>query len=426
MLFPPPPLFQDEKDDKWENDSVVSPAAARAEASTRAISEPLLDLKTVSRLARRGIPDKLRPDYWRAMIGYLPPLRSEWDAIRVMKSQEYIDIVRNVCKLEDDGFTVSPGKDVHRIDVDIPRTMPSLHFFACEDTEIVDGTPVTFSSTQQSLRRILHTLARVNKGFGYVQGMNELVGHLLFTFAEGKACNVNQEVEADTFFCFQSMLSILGDNFCRSLDFDRETGVMSTMRTFDRLVEFCDPELWDHITNVCQIRPEFYAFRWLTLLLTQEFLVPDVLRIWDYLLSFGSNMSAALYYFAIGMLIHQREELLAMENMSQMLPFLQQFPPVDVGELQDVAQKLMDEYGIDTIRQIKAEVADASKPANMRKSSSGSSLSEKDGQTATAVAVASAALEEVGQKLGGLVSAMRGWGKSLSKSGKPKEDEGET
>jgi phosphoribosylaminoimidazole-succinocarboxamide synthase len=33
------------------------------------------------------------------------------------------------------------------------------------------------------------------------------------------------------------------------------------------------------------LKPEFFAFRWLTLLLSQEFALPDVQRIWDSLLS---------------------------------------------------------------------------------------------------------------------------------------------
>jgi len=399
MRFPPPPLFENEQESGWNSDP-TSPAAARADASIRVIHEPIIDLKQVCRIARRGVSEKLRADYWRVMIGYLPPTREEWESLRQRKAAEYMDIVRSVCKMDSDGFTILPGKDVHRVDVDIPRTMPSLHFFGCDEVEIVDGTPVSFSATQQSLRRILHTLARVNKGFGYVQGMNELVGHLLFTFAEGKASLVTLEVEGDTFFCFQSMLSILGDNFCRSLDFDRETGVTSTMRTFDRLFEFCDPELWEHVTHTMQVRPEFYAFRWLTLLFTQEFLVPDVLRIWDYLFSFGPNMSAALFFCAIAMLIHQREELLAMNNMSQSLPFLQNYPPVDVEELLQLAQKLMDEYGIEKIRKLK----DAD---NSEAGSSG-------GNSPTAAGAPSPLMEGVGQKFGSLMSTMKGWGKSLS------------
>jgi len=34
-----------------------------------------------------------------------------------------------------------------------------------------------------------------------------------------------------------------------------------------------------------QVNPQFYAFRWITLLLTQEFNFADSLHIWDTLLS---------------------------------------------------------------------------------------------------------------------------------------------
>lgn len=35
----------------------------------------------------------------------------------------------------------------------------------------------------------------------------------------------------------------------------------------------------------CQVNPQFYAFRWITLLLTQEFNFADILHIWDVILS---------------------------------------------------------------------------------------------------------------------------------------------
>ena len=30
-----------------------------------------------------------------------------------------------------------------------------------------------------------------------------------------------------------------------------------------------------------QLKPEFFAFRWITVLLSQEFALPDVIRLWD-------------------------------------------------------------------------------------------------------------------------------------------------
>ena len=37
-------------------------------------------------------------------------------------------------------------------------------------------------------------------------------------------------------------------------------------------------------THTSQVDPQFYAFRWITLLLSQEFAFPDLLRIWDTIL----------------------------------------------------------------------------------------------------------------------------------------------
>lgn len=41
----------------------------------------------------------------------------------------------------------------------------------------------------------------------------------------------------------------------------------------------------DYLSVNVQINPQFYAFRWITLLLTQEFNFADCLHIWDTLLS---------------------------------------------------------------------------------------------------------------------------------------------
>lgn len=43
-------------------------------------------------------------------------------------------------------------------------------------------------------------------------------------------------------------------------------------------------------TYYIQMNPQFYAFRWITLLLTQEFELSTIMRIWDYLLSNPSGV----------------------------------------------------------------------------------------------------------------------------------------
>ena len=59
-----------------------------------------------------------------------------------------------------------------------------------------------------------------------------------------------------------------------------------------------------------QVNPQFFAFRWITLLLTQEFPFPDAVRLWDTLLSDPAGRTECLLQLCIAMLMNIRNELL--------------------------------------------------------------------------------------------------------------------
>ena len=69
------------------------------------------------------------------------------------------------------------------------------------------------------------------------------------------------------------------DRFVKSLD-AAPTGVLAAIASLNALVSRIDPELHAHLRDV-SIDPRYYSFRWLTLLLSQEFELPEVLRLWD-------------------------------------------------------------------------------------------------------------------------------------------------
>jgi TBC1 domain family member 13 len=71
------------------------------------------------------------------------------------------------------------------------------------------------------------------------------------------------------------------DNFVQKLD-NTEWGISSNMRRLFDLIRKKDPQVIQVLVKQ-QLKPEFFAFRWLTLLLSQEFELPDVIAIWDVL-----------------------------------------------------------------------------------------------------------------------------------------------
>uniref|UniRef100_A0A8C3QB73 Uncharacterized protein n=1 Tax=Geospiza parvula TaxID=87175 RepID=A0A8C3QB73_GEOPR len=131
------------------------------------------------------------------------------------------------------------------------------------------------------VERILFIYAKLNPGIAYVQGMNEIVGPLYYTFATDPNSEWKEHAEADTFFCFTNLMAEIRDNFIKSLD-DSQCGITYKM---EKVYSTLKKKMWkvflllqDELEN---IKPQFFAFRWLTLLLSQEFLLPDVIRIWD-------------------------------------------------------------------------------------------------------------------------------------------------
>ncbi|KAM7512702.1 hypothetical protein LguiB_011577 [Lonicera macranthoides] len=116
--------------------------------------------------------------------------------------------------------------------------------------------------------------------------------------------------EADSFSCFVRLLSDSVDHFCEQLD-NSSVGIHSTLSRLSELLKFNDEELWHHLEFTTKVNPQFYAFRWITLLLTQEFDFQSILRIWDSLLSnaFGVQMAQILLHGTLHATIYEIDKL---------------------------------------------------------------------------------------------------------------------
>lgn len=85
--------------------------------------------------------------------------------------------------------------------------------------------------------------------------------------------------EADCFFCFTALMSEIRDFFIKTLD-ESEGGIKQKMTKLSVLLKEKDLEVWNRLRDQ-ELYPQYYSFRWLTLMLSQEFPLPDVCRIWD-------------------------------------------------------------------------------------------------------------------------------------------------
>ncbi|XP_038991774.1 TBC1 domain family member 13-like [Hibiscus syriacus] len=340
------------------------------------LSKKVMNMWELRRIASQGFPDGagIRSTVWKLLLGYLPPERGQWSSELAKKRSQYShfkeellmnpsEITRRLgksvtcdndeSKSESRGLLsrsqithgehpLSLGKSsvwnqffqdseiIEQIDRDVMRTHPDMLFFS--------GDSQLAKSNQDALRNILIVFAKLNPGIRYVQGMNEILAPLFYVFKNDPDAEMAAAAEADTFFCFVELLSGFRDHFCQQLD-NSIVGIRSTISRLSQLLKEHDEELWRHLEVTTKVNPQFYAFRWITLLLTQEFNFADSLHIWDTLLSDPEGPLETLLRVCCAMLILIRKRLLAGDFTSN-LKLLQNYPSANIGHLLYVANKL--------------------------------------------------------------------------------------
>ncbi|CAL0306415.1 unnamed protein product [Lupinus luteus] len=367
-------------DRRGDVDDAVSYLPSADEISRQAqimteLSRKVIDMRELRKLACQGIPDSpgIRSIVWKLLLGYLPPNHGLWSSELANKRSQYKqfkdDILMNPSEITrrmynstscdtDDAerksrailsrseiphgeHPLSLGKTsvwnqffqdteiIDQIDRDVKRTHPDIHFFS--------GDSQFAKSNQEALRNILIIFAKLNPGVRYVQGMNEILAPLFYVLKNDPDEENAAFAEADTFFCFVELLSGLRDNFVQQLD-NSVVGIRSTITRLSQLLREHDEELWRHLEITSKVNPQFYAFRWITLLLTQEFNFADSLHIWDTLLGDPDGPQETLLRVCCAMLILIRRRLLAGDFTSN-LKLLQHYPSTNISHLLYVANK---------------------------------------------------------------------------------------
>uniref|UniRef100_A0A5B7B489 Putative TBC1 domain family member 13 n=1 Tax=Davidia involucrata TaxID=16924 RepID=A0A5B7B489_DAVIN len=375
---PPKPEIRDPLSNNDNRSSASSSAEeiSRQSQLLQELSKKVVNMGELRRLASQGIPDGagIRSTVWKLLLGYLPIDRGLWSSELSKKRSQYkhfkeellmnpSEITRRLdqsaslenekSKSECSGLLsrleitegehpLSLGKTsiwnqffqdteiIEQIDRDVKRTHPDMNFFSA-DSEFA-------KSNQEALKNILIIFAKLNPGIRYVQGMNEILAPLFYIFKNDPNEEYATFAEADTFFCFVELLSGFRDHFCQKLD-NSVVGIRSTITKLSQLLKEHDEELWRHLEVTTKVNPQFYAFRWITLLLSQEFNFADSLLIWDTLLSDPEGPQETLLRICCAMLILVRRRLLAGDFTSN-LKLLQNYPPTNISHLLYVANKL--------------------------------------------------------------------------------------
>ena len=144
--------------------------------------------------------------------------------------------------------------------------------------------------------------------------------------------------EEDAFFCFTNLMSQIMDHFSpHSDDPETERGITAATLRLDMLLKSVDSALHRYLRKI-NLRVEFYALRWIMVLLSLEFELSLVLRLWDYLLS-AQDITERVIQVCCAMLVVQRKELFV-STFDGCLEILQNYPKQAFDKVLSIAFEL--------------------------------------------------------------------------------------
>ncbi|XP_073111090.1 uncharacterized protein [Elaeis guineensis] len=279
------------------------------------LSRKVINLEALQQIACCGhLNGELRATVWKLLLGYLPAEIDAWEGELASNRLRYAELKEELLvnpseylRKEDETLSASKNSRIMGVDGQLSRQEifngdhplslgnDSIWHQYFKDGEIVEQIDRDLERThpdikffsgdishskrnQKAMRNILLLFAKLNPAIGYVQGMNEVLAPLYYVF---------------------------------STDPNEQNAV----------------------------NPQFYAFRWITLLLTQEFEFHCIMRIWDCLLSNPLGVQEMLLRVCCAMLVCVRRELLKGDFTSN-LKLLQHYPETDLDYLLEIAHHL--------------------------------------------------------------------------------------
>ncbi|KAG7092321.1 hypothetical protein E1B28_008682 [Marasmius oreades] len=229
---------------------------------------------------------------------------------------------------------------------DVERTFPEIEFFRQPEV-------------QDQLTNILFLYSTTHLATGYRQGMHELLAPVYFALdldstigqcledpAGGEICS-KPWVAADAWVIFECIMksvstwyewreapeksSNLPSPLSHHVNLNVQSGPVEIKPYVTPIVRACnrvqsvilksvDPVLWKHIQST-GIEPQIYGIRWLRLLFTREFSLPDALKLWDGLFACDPTFELAPW-ICVAMLIRIRNELIPADYTGQLTVLL--------------------------------------------------------------------------------------------------------
>ena len=344
--------------------------------------------KNLSLFSENGLPDEipiLRSIVWKINLGYLPIDNEQWENILKSKRTSYFyykeaikkklleeyklyENYEKMKKEEKDELDKKSNKLLlEQICKDVNRTHNQMDFFFkltddtnklsqkelidlmdnrrnCSMKDIKDIYKINIKETHADvIIRILIIYSIFSPDISYVQGMNEILAPIYYTFSFDKQYGVEENIEnieADVFWTFDSLMSKIKDSFNREKDHE-DMGVSGKVERLKKMLYLVDIQLYEHFEKY-NVEYYTFAYRWFILFFSQEFLMIDILRLWDYLFAHDDKYLNC-YFVSLAVLELKKDDLLV-SDLSGILSNLKSLKNLNIEDIISFAKNIKTQY----------------------------------------------------------------------------------
>jgi len=292
-------------------------------------SQNQIDYMELKKLMFEGLPEELpelRSILWKLFLNYYPNNLNEWESFSREKNEDYERLKLDLLN----GDEKEKYKSViYEITADISRTRTDMNFFYInntndnsnpnnpsqeknnkdnESTNNIDKTDNRNNKQNLAdlLSRILLIFAILHPDLAYIQGMNEILATIYFCFAKSN----DSFLESELFYCFENFMLEVKDIYLKEND-SSSRGIHGIVKIIENLLEYHDPELANHFKDI-GIEINFFALRWILIFFSQEFFMPETMRLWDSLI-IETDKFKFITFVCLGVITKKRKELLNLE-----------------------------------------------------------------------------------------------------------------
>ena len=189
------------------------------------------------------------------------------------------------------------------------------------------------------IERIIYIYCKLNKQVGYVQGMNELIAPIYYCFSIDNTVSL-ENVEADTFWCFTFLMKDVKKIFLKESD-NSEGGILDRVFTLDLIVSHLQKDIYK-ILSKNNVNIFHFAFSWINIFFCQEFIMPDIIRLWDIIFSEQDRFSF-VYFFSMAILQIKLKKI-EKKEFSTIISELRNLEKENIEQIISLAIQLKNKY----------------------------------------------------------------------------------